>query len=131
MGNYLESSCPLDVAAATAPSLLLKFLLAWTLLVANDGNPIQIGLSRKGKLLAHKTNKSWCGITSGTTESGGLSLSTFGSALLCVALSEAVFYLVASAAPHLPSANLTISEERFFCPVFPVRVLESDLFGLS
>ena len=63
--------------------------------------------------------------------SRGLSFSTFGSAFLYVALSEAVFYLVASAAPHLASTNLTVSEERFFCPVFPVRLLESDLFVLS
>lgn len=53
LGNYLESSCPLSVAAANAASLRLKFLLVLTLLVANDRNPTQSGTSRKGPSLAH------------------------------------------------------------------------------
>lgn len=65
-----------------------------------------MGLSRKGKLLAHNTKKPWCLFGSGMAGSGGLSLPKFGSALLCVALSEAVFYLVATVAPDLASTNL-------------------------
>lgn len=62
--------------------------------------------------------------------SRGLSRSVLGFAFSCVGfgLSEALGGLCSS---RLTSANLIISEERFFCPVFLIRVLASTLFGFS